>query len=250
MTVPQQIKLTQWAVLEGKFLSGQQPAKDVRVTLNARGLDSRRDRKTGTSGIGFEYDGVTDRAGDFRFDRVAPGDNSVGFDFARFAGVSKKFVAVSGETRKLQVGGAGIPVVGRLRPPKGHDGSMDFEYANLSLKSEKLNDDSQESDSVVFFHTVAKSDGSFRMDHIPPGDWVLTSSHQTMIGPDLIRFTSDPIQITIAPDNQVQKNVGDLILKEKSRRKMPEKQTLQNLIDQQKSLKKTKQSSTNPKPKD
>ena len=206
MAVPQQIKLTQWAVLEGKILNGQQPANAARIRLDAKGLDSRNG-ETG-AGIRVEYTGITDSDGSFQFDRVVPGNNSVSRN-----GGGKKFVAVSGETKKLQVGGTGIPVVGRLLPPTGHDGSMDFEYANLILKSQKLNDDSKESDSSVFFNAVAKSDGSFRMDHIPPGDWVLTSSHQTMIGPDLIKLNSDPIEITIPPSDQAEKNIGDVIMK-------------------------------------
>ena len=206
MAVPQQIKLTQWAVLEGKILNGQQPESAARITLDAKGLDSRNG-ETG-AGIRVEYTGTTDSDGNFRFDRVVPGSNSVSQN-----GGGRKFVAVSGETRKLQVGGTGIPVVGRLLPPKGNDGSLDFKYANLILKSQKLNDDSKESDSGVFFHAVAKSDGSFRMDHIPSGNWVLTSSHQAMVGPDLIKLISDPIKITITPSDQAEKNIGDMIMK-------------------------------------
>ena len=167
-------------------------------------MDSRRDRKTGAPGIYFEYDGKTDRAGDFRFDRVAPGDVSIGFSEIR-----KKFVLASGEKKQLQLGGNGVPIIGRLLPPKLGDRTMNLSHADMLLKPQKTLDASKESNSDVSFGTHPKPDGTFRIDHVPAGDWMLTSFYQR-------EMICEPVKITVAVNDPSEKNVGDLSTKLKA----------------------------------
>ncbi|MDB2686067.1 M56 family metallopeptidase [Mariniblastus sp.] len=248
MTVPQQIKLTQWSVVEGKYSIGQQPAKGVVVFVNAKGLDARRNRKTGMPGIEVDYYGKTNSVGEFRFDRVVPGENYVGHEHV--SGVFKKYVAVAGETQQLEVGGKGVPIVGRMLPPKDQNGSRNSMRAQIFLNPQQPKDGSEKSNSDIFFKAYAEDDGSFQIDHVPPGDWVLTSFHQIASGPDLVSLVSDPVKITVAPNDPSEKNVGDLLTKEKSRRKRPKNLGFPKPIDLQKSPKKSTQSPTNPKRKD
>ena len=217
MTVPKQIKLTEWSVLEGSYSVGQEPSIGIDVLVEAEGLEVRRNGRKGIPNIYARYSGKTNSNGNFRFDRVVPGNNYVGHKKyageSHVSGVFKRYVAVAGETQNLQLGGKGVPIVGRMLPPKDLDGSKILMNAKLHLTPQKSKDDTGESNSDLFFKTTAKEDGSFRIDDVPSGDWVLTSSHRIPDGPNVI---SDPIKITVTNEDQGEKNIGDLITKEKS----------------------------------
>lgn len=227
MTVPQQIKLTEWSVLEGNYLVGQEPARGIEVLVEAKGLEVRSNGRKGVPNIYVRYSGKTNGSGDFRFDRVVPGSNYVGHK--KFAGEShrsgvfKKYVAVAGETQKLQLGEKGVSIAGRMLPPKVYNGSKIFMNAKLLLSPQKSTGDTGESNSNIFFKVTAREDGSFRIDDVPAGDWILTSSHRVRIGPDLVSIGSDPVKISVAPNDPSEKDVGDLLTKEKSRRKRPKR---------------------------
>ena len=222
MNIPQEIKLTEWAVVEGKYLLAQQSGEVISVDLNTNGLASH---EKGEPSIFFSYDHITNIGGDFRFDRVVPKDLYVErrTEWVTDEGATratsrffKKTVAVAGETQKLQAGKLGLPVVGRLPVHKDVDGSKVWPETTLRLMPQNSEDSSGVPNPDVFFAVSLFSDGSFRIDDVPAGDWVLTGGGYLRSGVDGNSWEMEgnwdiaPTKFTIADDDQGEKNIGDI----------------------------------------
>jgi hypothetical protein len=76
----------------------------------------------------------------------------------------------SGETVHLDLGGTGRAVVGTLRPPGGFAGKVRWNFAHISVRSAEAE---TRPDSPYLWGAVAR-DGSFRLDDVPAGDYLLT----------------------------------------------------------------------------
>ncbi len=152
---------------------------------------------------------TTDRKGRFVFENVEPGEWRVGlfkqYSLRNTGGYTRmstsshavRFGLDAGKTARVQIGGTGRPVVGRLVPPKGEDVQVAFEGGSarrIWLKTPRppypkdLSDDerrawyekwcrSDEGKALwrqrrTYVVDVAP-DGTFRAEDIPPGDYAL-----------------------------------------------------------------------------
>jgi beta-lactamase regulating signal transducer with metallopeptidase domain len=184
--IPDKIKLTAWARVEGTFRVGAKAVSGVSITANVR---------SGVEAYGndvphiFTHYRVTSGVdGRFAFERMFPGDGRVGREIVLMVNqgaaeaTSSTRVPVSfiaGQTTRVELGGVGRPVVGKLVPPKGITGKVLWQFAMIDVDvdlPQGLADEVRESLRAANPHiwaTVTR-DGSFRIDDMPPGVYVLS----------------------------------------------------------------------------
>ncbi|MEM1227858.1 MAG: carboxypeptidase regulatory-like domain-containing protein, partial [Planctomycetota bacterium] len=215
--VPNPIQLTPWARAEGNFRVGSELVPGVELQLFSNGIHSYG---SGVPHIYTHTRTTTDDEGGYAFDRVFPGRGRIGRhilfmvnDGATEVSSSSRVPAefVAGRTTKLDLGGSGRTVVGKLMPPEGHQGQVLWNFALVTLEAdlvkpvapkvpESIAKDKakriawwtqwQEAPSGQDWSQAAKQweddraaapyltasvdrDGSFQLDDVPPGDYVL-----------------------------------------------------------------------------
>ncbi|MAG93829.1 MAG: hypothetical protein CMJ48_08785 [Planctomycetaceae bacterium] len=135
------IKLTAWAKVHGTFRVGKQTMANVPITINSRALQSSGRNEPN---IHTHHDVTTGRNGRFVFERVMPGPARIGrrimltvddgaLDVTSAGWVAENFA--TGKTTRIDLGGAGRPVVGVLEPPKGVKGRVNWNFALVSVRS-------------------------------------------------------------------------------------------------------------------
>ena len=140
-TMPETIELTAWARVEGTLRIGKNLASGLSVTINSEGLHSYGE---GVPSVFTQYSATTGKEGHFVFERVFPGTGRFGrqvihmmnqgvIPFGSSCSVPVGFAA--GETTRLELGGVGRPVVGKLRPPDGFPGRVNWNFAIIEVQS-------------------------------------------------------------------------------------------------------------------
>lgn len=135
--IPQSVTLTEWARVEGTFRIGKDAGPDVTLSLSSSGVSSYGEN---APHIFTQHEVVTDKDGQFVFERVFPGYGSIGRnmvfmvdDGATEVTSSKRVPAefVSGKTKTVNVGGDGRAVIGKLVPPETHVGKVLWNLATI-----------------------------------------------------------------------------------------------------------------------
>mgnify|MGYP003735806137 CR=1 FL=1 len=148
--------------------------------------------------LSFSYSAQADSEGRFVFERVVPGEASVGRRIDTVGGGwttshAIPFEALPGETTNLSIGGTGRPVIGRLTVPADCDREVTWGIGFYAVNTrderpvppEGLNDEEierwyRESTEVKAFQRTRRSytvitdpDGAFRVDDVPAGQYIL-----------------------------------------------------------------------------
>jgi thiol-disulfide isomerase/thioredoxin len=195
-----------WGRVEGTLRIGPRPGAGERVKLFPE-----RPEEPDQPHPYFDYQGTTDADGRFVIDRVLPGSASV----SRVIPLGERSTGYShnvpveveaGRTARVNLGGTGRPVVGRVVVPEGAGTPVDLSHGfhSLSLKRAKVTppegldeaqtnqwyrawNDSEEGRayrrSRRDYAVKVEPDGSFRVDDMPAGTYQLTISvHEPPIG--------------------------------------------------------------------
>ena len=157
-----------------------------------------------------DYSATTDKQGRFTIEHVIPGDGDVTRRIVTYRDTgarwipadSARAVFVAGQTTRVEIARRGRPVIGRFSLPKAVEITPDWWYALLSVRSItpglhsakpgvsfsakfekfewsssfkfKIGRDSHSSEPDVSFGAKVESDGSFRFEDVPAGDYELT----------------------------------------------------------------------------
>jgi beta-lactamase regulating signal transducer with metallopeptidase domain/uncharacterized GH25 family protein len=212
------IRLTPWARVEGTFRIGDKIAANVPLTINAAGLGSHGH---GKPTIFTQHDATTDAAGRFVFERVVPGRARIGRNIivmvddgatsvASSAMIAADFAA--GETTKINLGGTGRPIVGKITPYDGFSGEVLWNFAMIHVEvdleqpkfpeapADVQNDEPRRAkwwkdwlaseagqtwkakyteyearrDAATDYRISVAADGTFRIEDMPPGAYVMS----------------------------------------------------------------------------
>ncbi len=216
--IPRRIELTPWARVEGTFRVGKDIAPNVVLSGGVEGIHSYGND---VPNIFTHYETTTGKDGKYAFERMFPGKGRIGrrillmVDDGATEVTSSSRVAAdffSGNTTRLDLGGTGSPVVGRLKPPRRHRGKVLWNFALVTVEAdltpppmpdpppdiandaqkrqlwweEWKNSDAGQAWSAAYqsyeqrrseFPYITASiarDGTFRIDDVPEGDYVLS----------------------------------------------------------------------------
>ena len=174
------IRLEPWARAEGTFRVGRRPTANVPITLNVGGRDSYG---KSVASIFTHHDVTTGPDGRFVFERVIPGSGRIGrrimltvSDGAADVTSSCKIAAdfPAGKTARVDLGGTGRPVVGKLQPPEGFDGKVRWNFALITAEADPP-------EALVpgpYLTATVDRDGTFRIDDVPEGHYSLSVRFQ------------------------------------------------------------------------
>ena len=171
-----EIRLVRWARVEGTLRIGSGPGAQKGL-----GLYVERPREDDVPQAYFDYGASTDGEGRFKFECVVPGKarvyRTIRFavqDSGGFSSTSSHEVSVElqpGETAHVELGGTGRPIEGQALLPPGEQESIDWNFAYGRLSPESAAREGRETYAFTF-----ESDGSFRCDDVPAGDYKLSAS--------------------------------------------------------------------------
>ncbi len=213
--IPDPIQLTPWAKLEGTFRVGPDPAPNVDLSM---GIETLHSYGQDVPSIFTHYDVTTGVDGKFAFDRVLPGIGAIGRRIHLLGGqgateatssvrIHTEFVP--GETTKLDLGGSGRPVIGKLIPPPGYNQKVMWNFALISARADlqapqrppvpvEIQSKPQEHEAwwngwkktpegqawsaaykayekeramAPYLNASVDRDGTFRIDDVPPGSY-------------------------------------------------------------------------------
>jgi BlaR1 peptidase M56/Carboxypeptidase regulatory-like domain len=174
------IRLEPWARAEGTFRVGPKPAANVPITLQVRGSDSYGED---VPRIFTQHDVTTGPDGRFTFERVIPGKGRIGrriilmVDDGATEVTSSCMIAAdfpAGKIARIDLGGTGRPVVGKLQPPEGFDGKVRWNFALVTAGP----DDPEARAAGPHLTATVDRDGTFRIDDVPPGGYSLSVRFQ------------------------------------------------------------------------
>ena len=150
--IPNTIRLTPWARAEGTFRIGRKAEPNVElrlspITITSGGPDWHYGYAILSSGpdvpqIGASYDLTTGSNGHFQFDCLLPGEARIGRSFypSSINGSTETTSSamtpvrlVAGETLKLDLGGGGRPVTGKLASPADFQGKVRCAFAIVEV---------------------------------------------------------------------------------------------------------------------
>ncbi len=221
--LPDPLKLTPWARVEGQFQIGKTPVPKVPLEIQSYNYFPYGD--DGPS-ITNQHRTSTGSDGKFVFERVWPGKGYLGREISFMVndGVSDPISSIllpldfkAGITVAQNLGGKGRPVIGKLAPPANHKGKVLWQftlinghrfldpppgmlaveemqkhpqkyqnwyknwkasnrYADEKVIYEKYTADQEKllSETPHFKASIA-TDGSFRIDDVPPGNYALSA---------------------------------------------------------------------------
>jgi hypothetical protein len=216
-TLPGEIKLAAWSRFEGTFRVGAKPAAGVTLDLGVT-PEPFANAPNRTPQIYADYEATTDAEGRFAFDFVLPGRGRVGRRLIRTVDEGATEVTSSkrepvtiapGAMLQVDLGGRGRPVVGKLVPPKGQEGQIVWSFASISLDAftpmappADANDPAsmqrrlawqqnveQVRDASPNFWASCDKTGAFRIDDVPPGDYVLRVDFDRQPGGRLVNYS-------------------------------------------------------------
>jgi uncharacterized GH25 family protein len=134
---PFELTLEPWAVVEGKFLRGDQPIgnQEIRLYFQDRYVQDRPRAY-------WHYNTTSDADGNFRFERVRAGDASVGREM-KYAEAQSSWMNTTthstmvsleaGETAKIILGGEGRTVTGQLTAPRGYTEPVAWQMGAIQM---------------------------------------------------------------------------------------------------------------------
>ena len=171
--------LQPWGKIEGELRIGQQPAAKEHVQFNP-GLFQRGGR---TYNFTYGYSTLTDQQGRFTFDRVVPGPGTVWRVINNTAashgfpvwGWQQRVEVNPGQTARVQVGGKGRPVIGRVAAEGTPDAPVDW-TTNHPVAIHVPHEELKDSLDWRAFGSHLDKDGRFRIEDVPPGKYVLEAS--------------------------------------------------------------------------
>jgi uncharacterized GH25 family protein len=134
---PLDLTLQPWAVVEGKFLRGDQPIGNQEIRLYFQ--DPYVQNKPRAY---WHYNTTTDADGNFRFERVRAGNASVGREM-KYAEAQSSWMNTTthstnvslepGETAKIILGGGGRTVTGKLTAPKSYTEPVAWQMGAIQM---------------------------------------------------------------------------------------------------------------------
>lgn len=178
------IDLQAWGRIEGVLRLGNRPAANEKVGADSGGWGSPL-----ADTVAFNYSTKTDASGQFRFDKVPAGRarvyrllelNPGGSGYVAFT-QSIPVEVQAGQTTPVELGGKGVMVKGRLiaRPPRT---DIVWRMRPQNLRPSALQvEPGKVSPGYGFF---CRDDGSFVVEDIPPGSYVLEAEAPRVKNPN------------------------------------------------------------------
>jgi uncharacterized GH25 family protein len=155
---PFELTLEPWAVVEGKFLRGDQPIGNQEIRLNFND-PYVQDRPRAY----WHYDAKTDADGSFRFERVRAGDATVNRDM-KYAEAQSSWMNTSthstvvsleaGETASIILGGKGRTVTGQLTAPKSYAEPVAWQMGAIQMHPGAVR---QQQSPAGFFEAIGRA---------------------------------------------------------------------------------------------
>jgi hypothetical protein len=176
--LPDTITLTAWARVEGTYRNGKIAVAGVPMEIDAS--ESLRSYGKDVPSIFTHHSATTGPDGRFVFEKVIPGRGWIARELHRTVenGVleiasSIRYVAhfAAGETLRLDVGGTGVPVIGKLKPPAGFEAAPRWNFAMITAR---LDLPQPLQASSPYITASVGRDGSFRIDDMPAGEYLLS----------------------------------------------------------------------------
>jgi hypothetical protein len=168
------INLDPWTRVEGTYRVGGKPQAKIPLTILGPDLDLPERH---SPQISIDGEATTGPDGRFLFERVRAGRGLIGRMFPRdLIGAPKmgsslvlatKFPV--GKTLRVDVGSTGRTVVGKFRPAPGFKGTVRWGSEHFTIYTKGIEGLPAES----YFSVTFGSDGAFRIDDMPPGDYCL-----------------------------------------------------------------------------
>jgi len=135
--LPDPLRLTSWARVEGVFRIGNQPTPNIPITILRNGVLSYGDD---VPNIMTQHNVMSGEDGHYVFERVWPGKGYVNRRITLLinegateatSAIKVPLDFVAGQTIHQDLGGTGRPVTGRLVPSKKHQGKVYWPFALL-----------------------------------------------------------------------------------------------------------------------
>jgi hypothetical protein len=163
----QTVTVSPWGRIEGTLRIGAKPGTDKIITFLPRSS-----REVEQPRMWFEYETQTDKNGNFVFSRVLPDEGVVTRAIPIDARVKRFTHSVSvnvksGQTTRVQIGGTGRPVVGKIVIPEMIEDKFDWQYTSHSLRVSSPNS------PYRILALEFDKDGSFRVEDVPAGDYYI-----------------------------------------------------------------------------
>jgi hypothetical protein len=188
------VVLQPWGSIEGKLIVGGRPLPNQEISLTA----AHRDGDQAVSCINAQANTKTDVEGRFRFPKVPSGPLAVcrffNFNRNRIGPVgmshSREVIVPPGGTAEVKIGGDGRTLIGRLALSAdlpGHDWRDDLQSlvqkgsdrpvlrptSNFDVLEGFHHELERYNASVQKYFLEIESDGSFRIEDVPPGEYNL-----------------------------------------------------------------------------
>ncbi len=159
------ITLSAWSKLEGTLKIGDKPGAKETITYNPESLPE-------LNGVTFDFQTQTDEIGHFVFDKIPLGEGTVTRSLRtkgnlRLNTHTIHVEAIPGQAAKINIGGTGRPVTGKIIIPEQIKKRTDWQHIEGSL-----NIDSPDNPYLLIGFDV-NNDGSFRIDDVPAGEYLL-----------------------------------------------------------------------------
>jgi thiol-disulfide isomerase/thioredoxin len=191
-----------WGRVEGTLRVGKQVAASEQVNINGN-EQGQEPRRAGEGMVSFSSTATADAEGRFRFDRVPPGTAYVG----RAIKLNDRMTSFShttpveveaGRTSRVEIGGTGRLVVGRVIAPAGTaaplDSTLGMHHIRPKLKQPTPPEGLSQDQKAQWFRqwltteegrefqqaqrrsyaVKVESDGSFRVEDVPAGTYLLS----------------------------------------------------------------------------
>jgi hypothetical protein len=185
------VALRPWCRVEGRVLSGTKPVAGQKICVYRHGFPGES-----SPTYSWEDEAITDADGRFACDRVTPGRLIIDRVFASrdgegaVHGLASSIEVREGQTTRVSLGGPGRALVGRMRATKDFGLPIDWSKVRVQLGLPAPHIGFPGDDSIweiyrAFLNTEegktydrdnlpVERDGSFRIESVPPGDYVLS----------------------------------------------------------------------------
>lgn len=180
------ITLRRWARVEGTLKIGAKPGANEVVALGFGDAFTTLDQP-----IYLNYLAIADKRGRFTFEKVPslePAEIGRQIVLSRGGPLkrnglthSKTIELKPGKTTRVTLGGTGRPVIGQLQLPAGAKNKADWNsFMNQSFIYKSVPFGAVPNPAMLFrnspsYRFPVQPDGSFRVEDLPPGDYVLSA---------------------------------------------------------------------------
>lgn len=237
--IPDPIKLTPWARVEGTFRVGKQAAPNVILSMFSTMTQGIHSYGDGIPNIFTDHEVTTGKDGRFVFKRVFPGKGSIGRRIMLMVDEGATEVTSSirvpgeffaGKTTTLNLGDTGRTIIGKLTPPDNYSEKVHWSFALiyahrylepppgmmavedisknpkqfLAWREAWKKSENYETEKAVYqkYNNARKKlqaetptlsasvarDGSFRIDDVPEGDYVMSVRFQNRPAGKLVHY--------------------------------------------------------------